>query len=76
MYLRGQPPCDWQTRRSRWKAMDYVSVPPDTAHSFAFTSHRTRLLTGTFGDKGAAMYGTLGQPTEAVTYSTHTEPPD
>ncbi|MBV8865821.1 MAG: quercetin 2,3-dioxygenase, partial [Acidobacteriaceae bacterium] len=33
---------------------DYVSVPPGTAHSFGFTSHRTRLLTWTFGGDGAA----------------------
>lgn len=55
---------------------DYVSVPPGTAHSFASTSHRTRLLTWTFGENGAAMYEALGQSTEAVTYSTHAEPPD
>ena len=55
---------------------DYVSVPPGTAHSFAFTSHRTRFLTWTFGDNGAAMYESLGQPTETVTYSAHAEQPD
>lgn len=55
---------------------DYASVPPGTAHSFAFTSHRTRLLTWTFGDNGGAMYESLGQPTETVTYSTRAEPPD
>lgn len=55
---------------------DYVSVPPGTAHRFAATSHRTRLLTWTFGGNGAAMYEALGQPTEAVTYSTPAEPPD
>jgi quercetin 2,3-dioxygenase len=55
---------------------DYASVPPGTAHSFAFTSHRTRLLTWAFGDNGAAMYTALGQPSEAVTYSTRAEPPD
>ena len=55
---------------------DYVSVPPGTAHSFAFTSHRTRFLTWTFGDNGAAMYEALGQPTEAVTYLSHAGPPD
>ena len=42
---------------------DYVSVPPGTAHSFASTSHRTRFLTWTFGDNGAAMYEAIGQPT-------------
>lgn len=55
---------------------DYVSVPPGTAHGFASTSHRTRLLTLTFGGNGAGMYEALGQPTDAVTYSTHAEPPD
>ena len=55
---------------------DYASVPPGTAHSFAFTSHRTRLLTWTFGDNGGAMYAALGRPSEAVTYSTRAEPPD
>ena len=55
---------------------DYASVPPGTAHSFVFTSHRTRLLTWTFGGNGAAMYAVLGQPSESVIYSTHMEPPD
>jgi len=55
---------------------DYASVSPGTAHSFAFTSHRTRLLTWTFGDNGAAMYAALGQPSEAVIYSPRAEPPD
>ena len=55
---------------------DYTSGPPGTAHSFAFTSHGTRLLTWTFGDNGAAMHAVLGQPSEAVTYSTRAEPPD
>lgn len=55
---------------------DYVSVPPGTAHGFAVTSHRTRLLTWTFGGNGAAMYAALGRPTEAVTYSAHADPPD
>jgi quercetin 2,3-dioxygenase len=55
---------------------DYTSIPPGMAHSFAFTSHRTRLLTWTFGDNGAAMYAALGQPTESVTYSARAEPPD
>jgi quercetin 2,3-dioxygenase len=55
---------------------DYASVPPGTAHGFVSRSHRTRLLTWTFGGNGAAMYEALGQPTEAVTYSTHAKPPD
>ena len=55
---------------------DYVSVPPGTAHGLEFTGHRTRLLTWTFGDNGAAIHAALGQPTEAVTYSTHAAPPD
>ena len=55
---------------------DYVSVPPRTAHGFVSTSHRTKLLTWTFGDNGAAMYQALGQPTEAVIYSPHAKPPD
>jgi quercetin 2,3-dioxygenase len=55
---------------------DYVSVPPGTAHGFVSTGHRTRLLTWTFGDNGAAMYQALGQPTEAMIYSGNTEPPD
>jgi hypothetical protein len=55
---------------------DYASVPPGAAHSFIFTSHRTRLLTWTFGGNGAAMYTVLGQPSDAVTYSTRAEPPD
>lgn len=55
---------------------DYVSVSPGTSHSFAFTSHRTRLLTWTFGDNGAAMYAALGQPSETVIYSTRAEPPN
>lgn len=55
---------------------DYVSVPSGTPHRFAATSHRTRLLTWTFGDNGAAMYEALGHPTEAVTYLAHREPPD
>ena len=55
---------------------DYASVPPGTAHGFAFTSHRTRLLTWTFGDNGAAMYAALGQLSEAVIYSPRTQPPD
>lgn len=55
---------------------DYVSVPPGTAHGLVSTSHRTRLLTWTFGGNGAAMYEALGRPTEAVTYSTRAEPPD
>ena len=55
---------------------DYVSVPPRTAHSFVSTSHRTRLLTWTFGDNGAAIYQALGQPTEAMIHSGNTEPPD
>jgi len=55
---------------------DYVSVPPGTAHSFAFTSHRTRLLTWTFGNNGAAMYAALGQPTESAIYSALAKPPD
>jgi hypothetical protein len=49
---------------------------PDTAHSFVFTSHRTRLLTWTFGQNGAAMYPALGRPTEAMTYSPRAESPD
>jgi quercetin 2,3-dioxygenase len=55
---------------------DYASVPAGTAHSFEFTSHRTRLLTWTFGGNGAAMYAALGLPTDAVIYSTRAEPPD
>jgi quercetin 2,3-dioxygenase len=55
---------------------DYASVPPGTAHSFTFTSHRTRLLTWTFGGNGAAMYAALGEPSEALIYSPHAEPPD
>lgn len=55
---------------------DYASVPPGTMHSFAFTSHRTRLLTWTFGGTGAAMYAALGQPTGEVIYSARSEPPD
>jgi len=55
---------------------DYVSVPPGTVHSFIFTSHRTRLLTWTFGDNGAAVYAALGLPTEAVIYSARVKPPD
>jgi quercetin 2,3-dioxygenase len=55
---------------------DYASVPPDTAHSFTFTSHRTRLLTWTFAGNGASVYAALGQPTEAVIYSARAEPPD
>lgn len=55
---------------------DYASVPPGTAHSLTFTSQRTRLLTWTFGDNGAAMYAALGQPSEGVTYSTRAELPD
>ncbi len=55
---------------------DYASVPPGTAHSLTFTSHRTRLLTWTFGGNGAAMYAAFGQPTEAVIYSTRAQPPD
>ena len=55
---------------------DYVSVPPGMAHGFASTSHRTRLLTWTFGGNGAAMYGALGRPTDALIYSSHAEPPD
>jgi len=55
---------------------DYASVPPGTAHGFTFTSHRTRLLTWTFGDNTAAMYAALGQPSDAVTYSTRAETPD
>lgn len=55
---------------------DYVSVPPGVAHSFSFTSHRTRFLTWTFGGNGAAMYESLGQPTKSVTYSAQAEPPD
>jgi quercetin 2,3-dioxygenase len=55
---------------------DYVSVPPGTAHGFVSTSHRTRLLTWTFGDNGAAMYQALGQPTEALIYSSRAQPPD
>ena len=55
---------------------DYASVPPGTAHSFTFTSHRTRLLTWTFGGNGAAMYAALGEPSEAHIYSSHSEPPD
>ena len=55
---------------------DYASIPPGTAHSFTFTSHRTRLLTWTFGDNGASMYAALGQPSEAVIYSARAEPPD
>jgi len=55
---------------------DYASVPPGTAHDFTFTSHRTRLLTWTFGDNGAPMYSALGQPSEAVTYCSRAEPPD
>lgn len=55
---------------------DYASVPPGTAHRFTFTSHRTRLLTWTFGDNGAAMYSALGRPSEAVTYCGRAEPPD
>jgi quercetin 2,3-dioxygenase len=55
---------------------DYASVPSGTPHGLVSTSHRTRLLTWTFGDNGAAMYQALGQPTEAVIYSPHAEPPD
>ncbi len=55
---------------------DYASVPPGTVHGFTFTSHRTRLLTWSFGDNAAAMYPALGQPSEAVTYSSRTELPD
>lgn len=55
---------------------DYTSVPPGTAHGFRFTSHRTRLLTWTFGDSVAAMYATLGQPTDCTIYSTRAELPD
>jgi quercetin 2,3-dioxygenase len=45
---------------------DYASVPPGTAHSFAFTSHRTGLLTWTLGDNGAAMYAALGPSTSCA----------
>lgn len=55
---------------------DYVSIPPGTAHSFVFTSHRTRLLTWTFGDNGAEMYAAAGRPSGAATYSTRAEPAD
>jgi quercetin 2,3-dioxygenase len=55
---------------------DYASVPPGTAHSFAFTSHRTRLLTWTFGGSGAAMYAALGEPSEAIIYSKRARVPD
>lgn len=55
---------------------DYASVPPGTLHSFTFTSHRTRFLTWTFGDNGAAMYAALGQPSETVVHSTRAEPVD
>lgn len=55
---------------------DYASIPPGTAHSFVFTSHRTRLLTWAFGDNGAEMYAAAGRPSEAVTYSTRAEPVD
>ena len=55
---------------------DFASVPPGVAHSFVFTSHRTRLLTWTFGDNGAAMYAALGQPSETVIYSSRAKPPD
>lgn len=55
---------------------DYASIPPGTMHSLAFTSHRTRLLTWTFGDNGAAMYAALGQPIEAVIYAVRAERPD
>ncbi|MBV9036438.1 MAG: cupin domain-containing protein [Acidobacteriaceae bacterium] len=55
---------------------DYASVPPGTAHSLMLTGHRTRLLTWSFGDNGAAMYAALGQPTEAAIYSSRAEPPD
>lgn len=55
---------------------DYASVPPGTAHGFRFTSHRTRLLAWTFGGNVAAMYAALGQPSEAVIYSTRAELPD
>jgi quercetin 2,3-dioxygenase len=54
---------------------DYASVPPGTAHSFTFTSHRTRLLTWTFADNGAAMYSALGEPSDAVTYCSRAESP-
>lgn len=55
---------------------EYASIPPGTAHGFAFTSHRTRLLTWTFGENVAEMYGALGQPSQVVTYSTRAEPAD
>ena len=55
---------------------DYVSVPPGVAHSFAFTSHRTRLITWTFGGNGAGMYAAIGQPSGAVIYSCSVPPPD
>lgn len=55
---------------------DYASVPPDTAHSVTFTTHRTRLLTWTFGGNGASMYTALGQPTESVIYSVRAGPAD
>ena len=55
---------------------DYASIPPGTAHSFAFTSHRTKLLTWSFGDNSAEMYAVLGQPTGTVIYSTRADPPD
>jgi quercetin 2,3-dioxygenase len=55
---------------------DYASVPPGTPHSFTFTSHRSRLLTWTFGGNGAAMYAALGEPSEATIYSTHSTLPD
>ena len=53
---------------------DYASVPAGTVHSFTFASHRTRLLTWTFGDSGGAVYAALGQPSEAVTYSARAVP--
>lgn len=55
---------------------DYASVPPGTAHGFVFTSHRTRLLTWTFGGNGAAMYAALGEPSKATIYSTRVKLPD
>ena len=55
---------------------DYVSISPGTVHSFAFTSHRTRLLTWTFGDNGADMYAALGAPTESIIYSARAAAPD
>lgn len=74
--LEGSATLRLEGREFALEGGDYVSVPPGTAHSFAFTGHRTRLLTWTFGDNGGSMYESLGQPTEAVIYSARADETD